>query len=198
MPATIRTDDDAKDFVTAAHFSLEKVQQLLAADPALLDVAYLWREDDPETAIQAAAHMGNHPIAEYLLAQGAPLAIYTAAMLGRVDDVRQMLDADASRTRQRGAHGFTLMWHVALSGHEDLATLVYDRGAREGFSHALHAAISQGHAGMVDWLLHHGADDLMIQDFRGRTPLQAALEAGHESIAGMLRHHGAREQDVQE
>ncbi|MBC8170450.1 MAG: hypothetical protein H7X77_02220, partial [Anaerolineae bacterium] len=51
MPTRIDNSDTVKDFVTAAHFNFEKVQEMLAADPDLLEAAYPWAENDPETAI---------------------------------------------------------------------------------------------------------------------------------------------------
>ena len=56
---------------------------MLAENPELLDVQHQWGENDYERPIQAAAHVGNVPIAEFFLEQGVQLDIHTAAMLGR-------------------------------------------------------------------------------------------------------------------
>jgi hypothetical protein len=73
-----------REFVIAGHGDLAKVQAMLSETPSLLNAAHEWKPGDTETAIQGASHVGNAAIAEYLLAWNAPLAIYTAAMLGRV------------------------------------------------------------------------------------------------------------------
>lgn len=53
------------------HGNLEKVKNLLAQHPQLVDAANEWSPSDRETAIQAAAHAGSAAVAEYLLARGA-------------------------------------------------------------------------------------------------------------------------------
>ena len=75
------TAEQVREFVIAGHGNFAKVKQMLAAQPSLLNQANEWRPGDRETAVQAAAHVGNRPIAEYLLDQGAPLAICRASTL---------------------------------------------------------------------------------------------------------------------
>jgi ankyrin repeat protein len=191
MPTAISSDDPVKEFVTAAHFNLEKVQEMLHKQPELLEIAYPWREDDPETAIMAAAHMGSRPIAEFLLEKGAPLAIYTAAMLGLKDEVRRLLDEDPANAKQYGAHFIPLMSHVALSGDTEIAEMVYAEGGTEGISFALHAAVAGGHFAMTQWLLDHGANDLNVKNFQEKTPLQVAEERGLDDIITLLKKYGA-------
>jgi ankyrin repeat protein len=183
----VSSSDDVKAFVTAAHFSLEKVKQTLVERPDLLNVAYLWQEGDAETAIQAASHMGSVEIAEYLLEHGAPLEIYTAAMLGRVNDVRLMLADDPANAKMRGAHGIPLMTHVALGGSLEIAELVLNAGGTEGISFALHGAIARCDTEMVRWLLDHGATDLNVKNYQDRTPLEVAVDNGCDEIAVILR-----------
>jgi hypothetical protein len=74
--------EQIRTFILAAHADFDKVKSMLAEHLELLNVAYPWSETDHETAIMAAAHMGNRPIAEHLIGLGAPVEIYTAAMLG--------------------------------------------------------------------------------------------------------------------
>lgn len=47
------------------------VQELLAQEPALINNAWDWGGGDWETGLGAAAHMGRHDIANYLLKNGA-------------------------------------------------------------------------------------------------------------------------------
>lgn len=183
--------EQVREFVIAGHGNLARVQEMLAANPELLNVSHMWRENDWETAIQGASHVGNADIAEFLLAQGAPLAIYTAAMLGRQDDVESWLDQDPSLINAVGAHGIPLMAHAALSGNVALASLLAQRGAREGMSFALSNAVSRGHREMVRWLLENGAPDLSWLNFQGKTPLAIAVERGDEDMATLLRGRGA-------
>ena len=101
------TLDQLREFVIAGHGDLHKVQAMLADCPTLLNATYEWKENDTETAIQAAAHVGNVAVAEFLLAQGAPLEICTAAMLGRIPDVDQLLRNDLTNSRKGCAFDIT-------------------------------------------------------------------------------------------
>jgi len=185
--------EQVKEFVLAGHMDFAKVQALLAENPALLNAAHPWSETDLETALTAAGHVGNHEIAEFLLDQGAPLDICVAAMLGRIEDVRSLLQSDSDLANARGAHGISLMFHAAMSGDTDLATLLRDKGCNEGYSHALHGAVNFGHTALVEWLLETGVENINMQNFQGKTPLTVAFEGGHAEIAELLRQHGGRE-----
>lgn len=174
-------------FVIAAHADLSRVRELLEEEPALLNVP--WARFD-ETALQAASHMGQREIAEYLLAQGAPLNICAAAMLGRADQVEGFLRSDPSLSKAKGAHGIPVMYHAALSGQTEVGDLLLTHGGGEGVSGALHAAIRFGHTDMVRWLLEHGATEVNVPNFEGKTPLAEAEAHGHTEIAALLRERG--------
>lgn len=180
--------DRVREFVIAGHGDLNKVKALLGEQPELLNMAYDWGqfEGNTETALQAASHVGDRAIAEYLLAQGAPMHITTAVMLGRADLARQLLESDRANARARGAHGISLMSHAVFSMDTDLLQMLLDYGATMD-SHALFAPIVAGRLNVVAWLLDHGATDLSIQNFRGQTPLDAAEAAGQSEIAALLR-----------
>lgn len=178
--------DLVRTFVGAGHGDLATVQRLLAEHPALLDAGHAWRPGDIETAVQAAAHVGHDAIATFLLDAGAPLAIPTAAMLGRTADVERLLAEDPSRIDERGAHGIPLLAHAALSGDADLVARLHRRGAREGVSFALHNAARGGHAGIVRYLLEHDTPDLAWQDFQGQTARQVAEAGGHAAVLALL------------
>ena len=60
-----------KDFVVAAHGSLEKSKQMLEAQPALINATWDWGGGDFETALGGASHMGRRDIAILLLEKGA-------------------------------------------------------------------------------------------------------------------------------
>jgi ankyrin repeat protein len=176
-----------REFVIAGHGDLEKVRTMLAETPGLLSLAHEWRPGDTETAIQGAAHVGSRAIAEYLLTQGAPLEIPTAAMLGEIASVRRMLGEKPALAGHKSAHGIPLLPHAALSGQVEMVELVWEHGATEGSSTALSLAAGRGHTEVVRWLLEVASPDLNWQNFQGKTALQVALEAGHAAIADLLR-----------
>lgn len=178
------------EFVVAAHFDLPKVQALYQQNPALLDATL---EKFNERAIEAASHMGARAIAEFLLERGAPMSIFTAAMLGDTEQVAQFLKADPALARSKGVHGISILFHAALSGNTEIADLLMANGGGEGANDALHAAVKSGHFEMVQWLLAHGVDDINTLNFDDKTPLQVALERGYDEIAALLRAHGGQE-----
>src|SRR5260221_7652887 len=73
----------AREMVTVSHFNLKSVKELVEARPALAKASWDWGFGDWETALGAASHMGNRAIAEYLIANGAGLSLFSAAMLGQ-------------------------------------------------------------------------------------------------------------------
>lgn len=180
-----------REFVLAGHGDLQKVQALLEETPELLNLAHEWRPGDTETAIQAAAHVGHQEIALYLLAKGAPLEISTAAMLGQLETVRDMLQREPALAQHKSAHGIPLLPHAALSGQVEMLELVFASGADQGSSMALGLAVGRGHTDAVRWLLENANPDLSWQNFQGKTLLQLATEGGHTTLADLLRQHGA-------
>ncbi|HUF40124.1 MAG TPA: ankyrin repeat domain-containing protein [Anaerolineales bacterium] len=172
------------EIVLVAHGQLDRVKEILAERPGLLNVMY---EPWAETPLGAASHVGNREIAEFLLERGAPLTITTAAMLGRKIDLDRFLAEDPAQANATGAHGISLLFHTAYSGDVSIADAILAAGgSTESAGHALHAAVVKGHQEMVAWLLAQGADP-NVQDYQGKTPLAVAQERGNETIAATLR-----------
>src|ERR1700682_1613097 len=82
-----------REMVTVAHFDLKRVQELVDARPSLARAAWDWGFGDWETALGAASHTGNREIALYLIEQGAPPTLFSAAMLGHLDVVKAQIAA---------------------------------------------------------------------------------------------------------
>ncbi len=113
-----------QDFVGKSHADLDGVKELLVQEPALVNSAFDWGGGDWETALDAAAHMGRHDIANYLLENGARLDLFAAAMLGKLEIVKAMLEAFPEAINIPGPHGIPLIAHAQAGGHE--ALLVYE------------------------------------------------------------------------
>jgi len=188
----IPTTEQIRDFVIAGHGNLPRVRELMMENPGLLNTRYQWGENDSETAIQAAAQSGSTAVAEYLLAQGAPLEICTAAMLGRTKDVKAMLEKDPSLIKARGAHGISLIAHAALSNNLPLVKMLFERGANEGTAHALGNAVQHGHFEMARWLLENGHPDLNWKNYEGKSLLTLAGERSDKGMLKLLREHGCK------
>lgn len=178
------------EIVLVAHYNLARVKEILAEDPSLLNILYKpWQE----TPLGAASHVGNRAIAEYLLEQGAPLTLPTAAMLGRVEDARAFLAADPANAHTTGAHGISLLYHAAMSGNLEIAELLKaHRASLDSAGHALQGATTYNHLEMVKWLLAHDADP-NIPDYQNKTPLAIAKANGLTEIAEVLISAGGLE-----
>jgi ankyrin repeat protein len=166
---------------------------MLAENPDLLTVRHQWGENDYEDGLGAASHVGNRPIAEFFLAQGVPLTVCSAAMLGRRHDVADFIKADTIQANARGAHQIPILFHAAMSGDIEITSLLKANGCTEGYSFALHGAITHGHVDMTRWLLENGATNLQMQNHEGKSPLKKALELNQPEIADLLRQRGAVE-----
>lgn len=172
--------------VLAAHGDMAKVKAALAQNPDLLNENASW----VETPIQAAAHTGSREIAEYLLQQGAPLDICTAAMLGYEDEVASMLEENPILSQASGAHSIPVMYFAAISGSipiaERLLAAGADVNAGEGGNTPLHGAAGFGREAMARWLLEHDANPYAT-DFNGKTPVEVAQANRHSVITELLR-----------
>jgi len=182
-----------REFVIAGHGNLSKVKELLTDHPELLDMPYSWTETDRETAVMAAAQVGNAGVAEYLLAKGAPLSICTAAMLGRTREIDTILSEHPEKIHETGAHGIPLLAHAALSGKSELVRTLFERGATEGSSFAMHNAASHGYQDMAKWLLENTKPDVNWKNYQGKTALTVAQERKDEPMTSLLRSHGGQE-----
>lgn len=114
-----------REMVTVAHFDLKRVQELVEAHPTLAKASWDWGFGDWEEALGAASHMGNRPIAEYLLSKGARPSLFSAAMLGRLDVVKAFIAAQPGAQRIRGPHSISLLAHARFGGAQARGVLEY-------------------------------------------------------------------------
>ena len=114
-----------QEFVGNAHGNLERVKELMAQEPALINSVWDWGGGDFETGLGAAAHMGRRDIASFLLENGARLDLFAAAVLGNLDIVRATLETYPDSLNVLGPHGIPLMAHAQAGGHEALQVYEY-------------------------------------------------------------------------
>lgn len=105
-----------REMVTVSHFDLKRVKELVSARPTLAKAAWDWGFGDWESALGAASHMGNQPIAEYLLANGARPSLFSATMLGQLDVVKTFVAAQPGVQRTPGPHSISLLAHAKAGG----------------------------------------------------------------------------------
>ena len=102
-----------RETVTVAHGNFKRLRELVDARPSLAKASYDWGFGDWEDALGAASHVGNHEIAEYLIAEGARPTLYSAAMMGQLDVVKAFVAAQPGCQRIPGPHSISLLAHAA-------------------------------------------------------------------------------------
>jgi hypothetical protein len=105
-----------REMVTVSHFNVSRVKELVQSRPSLARASWDWGFGDWESALGAASHMGNRPIAEYLISKGARPSLFSAAMLGQLEVVTAMIAANPHAERIRGPHGISLLAHAKMGG----------------------------------------------------------------------------------
>jgi uncharacterized protein YndB with AHSA1/START domain len=152
----------------------------------------------PETSpVREAIYRGDREAAE-AAAGGADLDVFDAAVLGRLDRLRELLDADPELVHALSDDGFTPLHLACFSGGADTVRLLVERGAPlERLSAAAFArvrplgtAVFAGRRDAVLALLDAGADPNGA-GADGFLPLQTAEANGDEELAELLRERGA-------
>ena len=184
------SQDQIDAFVIAAHHDLPTVQAMLAEQPALLNESSEWME----TAIQAASHVNRPDIIQFLLEQGAPMDICTAAVLGLEDDVSQLLIEYPDLVESTGAHNLPVVYFPAIAGFTNILGVLIAAGADvsagEGGNTALHGAVAFEQVDAVRWLLANDANPY-AKDYEGRLPIDLANEKGSAEIIALLEPYTA-------
>lgn len=135
-PALARADVIRADFpnhepelvqevVVVAHGNVARLKELVGRQPALAKASYDWGFGDWESCIDAASHVGNREIAEFLIANGARPTIFSAAMLGQLDAVKALIAATPGVQRTMGPHSITLLRHAVAGGPRAQAVVEY-------------------------------------------------------------------------
>jgi hypothetical protein len=106
----------AREMVAVSHYDLNRVQELVEERPSLARAAWDWGFGDWETALGAASHMGNRPIADYLISKGARPSLFSSAMLGHLEVVKAFVTVQPGVQRIRGPHSISLLAHAKAGG----------------------------------------------------------------------------------
>ena len=114
-----------QEFVAVAHSDLNRVKELLAQEPALVNATWDWGGGDFESALGAAGHMGRKDIANFLLEHGGRIDLFVAAMLGNLEIVKAALTAYPEAINTPGPHGIPLIAHAKAGGEDAKAVLEF-------------------------------------------------------------------------
>lgn len=165
----------------------------LAADPAAANGTTA----EGTSALCLAAYYGQSEIADAIAAARAEIDVFEAALLGRVDRLRDLLDRDPALLNAYAADGFYPLGLAAYFKQPAAVRLLLDRGADPNQAArnpakvtALHAAVSSNQLEIVGWLLDAGADVNARQQM-DYTPLMGAAANARIEILDLLLTHGA-------
>ncbi|HJU43479.1 MAG TPA: hypothetical protein VJ691_11715 [Vicinamibacterales bacterium] len=117
-----------RETVGASHRDLARVREAVERHPALARASIDWGFGDWESCLDAASHVGNKPIADFLLSHGARPTIFSAAMLGQLDVVKAFIAARPGIQKTYGPHGITLMAHARAGGPDAAPVVEYLKG----------------------------------------------------------------------
>jgi len=144
------------------------------------------------TALHDSIEFGQTRITELLLDDGAELDICSAAILGKLDRVRELLDGDPTLVDDRTTHLSPLGW-ASYGNQVETAGLLIERGAGMNDGELLCAA-SVGHAEVGRLLIEKGADPDVIDESAGGNALHAAASMKYTfdstRFIQMLLDHG--------
>ena len=107
-----------REIVLVSHFNVQRVKELVETRATLAKAAWDWGFGDWESALGAASHMGNRPIAEYLISKGARPSLFSSAMLGHLEVIKAFVAAQPGVQRIRGPHSISLLAHAKAGGEQ--------------------------------------------------------------------------------
>ena len=172
--------------------NVEEVARLLDAHPELVAA----RGDNGASAILLAVYHGKPAVAQVFVDHGAPLDIFEASALGRVDRIVSLLKEDPTRASAYAPDGFYPVGLAAFFGHLDAVKALIAAGAdvraaaRNPFKvQAIHAAAASRNVAIVRAVLEAGADP-NAQQQQGFRPMHEAGTNGNLELAELLVSHG--------
>lgn len=175
------------------HGSVEQVRELLDAEPALLN------ERTPEgvSLLTLACYYRQPEIAAMFAGCGAILDIFDACAIGDLERVKALANQFPESLHAYSPDGFFPLGLAAFFGHHAVVEYLVDAGvdvnqvADNKFKvAAIHAAVSNGAAETVQFLIDHHAD-VNARQQNGFTPLHGAAGAGRLDLVELLLAHGA-------
>lgn len=171
----------------------DEVRQLVAQNPSLTQA----RDASGASALLVAAYNMKPDVVTALLDLGAPVDIFEASVLGKVDRIQEILKSDRGRASEYAPDGFTPVALAAFFGQPAAVQALIAAGAdvnaaaKNGLKvAALHAAVAGGKIEIVKAVLEAGADPNAQQQAGFRAIHEAGTKA-NRALAELLIAHGA-------
>jgi ankyrin repeat protein len=172
---------------------LAQARALLEQDAALAQA----RDTDSVPLLMKAIYFGRAQIADLLLEHGAEPDIFAAAVLGKVERLKALAQADPQLVHAYSPDGWTALHLAAHFGQREAVEALLAAGASvQARSHnmmhntPLHAAMPGGKPEIVEALLASGAE-VNAQQEGGFTALHEAASQGNAALIKLLLARGA-------
>ena len=171
----------------------DEVRQLVQQNPTLKEA----RDAGGASAILVAAYNMKPDVVNVLLEAGAPVDIFEASVLGKVDRIEDILKTSPARVSEHAPDGFTPVALAAFFGQPAAARALIAAGADVNAAAknpskvaAVHAAVAGGKLEIVKAVLEAGADPNKQQQ-AGFRAIHEAGAKGNRALAELLLSHGA-------
>jgi uncharacterized protein len=173
--------------------NLQKINHLLDTTPSLANS----KAKNGVSAILLALYHGHPDIAQTISRKKSELDIFEASVLGKLEQVKKLVDRDQSLVNSFSPDGFTSLALAAYLGQKEVTEYLILKGASvnaiaknaTGFT-ALTGAIANNHAEIAKILVKRGAD-VNHRYEGGVSPLMEASLNGNVDLVNFLLENGA-------
>ena len=173
--------------------NLSRINQLLETNPGLANA----KAKNGVSALLLALYHGRHDIALVIAAKKPMLDIFEASVLGKLEQVRNLMDRDPSLVNSYSPDGFTPVALAAYLGQKEVTEYLLEKGANvnamaknaTGFT-PLTGAIANNHLEISKILVKRGAD-VNHRYEGGVSPLMEASLNGSLELVRFLLENGA-------
>jgi len=173
--------------------NIDEVKQLIEQQPRLKQA----RDTNGASLLLVAAYNMKPDVVNALLELGAPVDIFEAAVLGKVDRIQEILASAPARVSEHAPDGFTPVALAAFFGQPAAVKMLIAAGADVNAAAknplkvaALHAAVAGRNLDVVKAVLDAGAD-ANAQQQSGFRPMHEAGTNANRNLAEVLLAHGA-------
>ena len=172
---------------------VDEVRQLVQQKPSLTGA----RDASGASAILVATYNMKPEIVNALVELGAPIDIFEASVLGKMDRLQEILKGNPARVSEHAPDGFTPVALAAFFGQPLAVNALIGAGADVNAAarnplkvQALHAAVAGRNLEIVKAVLEAGADP-NAQQQAGFRPMHEAGSNANRKLAELLLAHGA-------
>lgn len=170
-----------------------RITSLLDAEPTLANA----RNDQGTSVFAFSIYTRKPEIAALLEKRGAEIDIFAAAMVGRTELLKKLLEGNKTLATLLSPDGWTALHLAAFFGQKDCAQELLNKGAPVN-AHStnamqnmpLHAAVAGNNPEVAQLLVERGAD-VNARQHGGWTPLHGAAQNGDLATVKALIDSGA-------